>query len=167
MKNLIRLFVCNYGEGGNLISSPVYSTGSSCSSCPPSTSCSLTYPGLCSAGSDQSRPSQSVETPEAPQSRPSHKRPPQLVPPQFSPSLVDQSLDNQLTSLRNNITTVTTSTSTSTSSSSCSSFFCLLTRPSIMVEGLMNTAHSMGDSAMTTVVNLSDFVLRFNSGLFG
>jgi len=43
-----KYYVCNYGEGGNVITLPVYSTGPACSRCPANTSCSLRYPGLCS-----------------------------------------------------------------------------------------------------------------------
>jgi len=163
-----RLFVCNYGEGGNLISAPVYQTGPSCSSCPPSTSCSLSYPGLCSAGSAKPTPSQSAAdlapqtsflqvaapvapaSPVAPAARP--------VAPQFRPSLADTAPQQP-----QQRPVITTSTTTST----CTSFICLFSRPSIMVDGLMDSAHSMGDAAMVTVQSISDFVFRFNSGLFG
>ena len=46
-----RYYVCNYGEGGNVISRPVYRVGRPCSQCPDSTSCSYKYPGLCSRSS--------------------------------------------------------------------------------------------------------------------
>jgi len=46
-----RLYVCNYGEAGNILRRPVYKIGKACSSCPCGTSCSTSYPGLCSADS--------------------------------------------------------------------------------------------------------------------
>ena len=144
---VFRLFVCNYGEGGNLISAPVYQTGPSCSSCPPSTSCSPTYPGLCSAGSAQPRPSQPAATTQATQTSSSHI----LTIQQFRPSTTD--LNPQPPQHRPRTTTT----------SSCTSFICLFT----MMDGMMDSAHSMGEAAMTTVQNLSDFVFRFNSGFFG
>ncbi|XP_064087362.1 uncharacterized protein LOC135202017 [Macrobrachium nipponense] len=42
-----KLYTCDYGPGGNIIFSQVYLPGGPCSSCPPGTSCSLQYPGLC------------------------------------------------------------------------------------------------------------------------
>ena len=42
-----RLYVCNYGATGNIVRRPVYRQGSPCSSCPCSTQCSTSYPGLC------------------------------------------------------------------------------------------------------------------------
>ena len=42
------LYTCNYGPGGNYIGSQMYSAGPACSQCPPGTSCSPSYPGLCS-----------------------------------------------------------------------------------------------------------------------
>jgi len=47
-KWIAKLYVCNYGEGGNVISAPVYSVGNACYSCPRYTSCSTRYAGLCS-----------------------------------------------------------------------------------------------------------------------
>jgi len=44
-----KYYVCNYGQGGNLISARVYSTGSPCSRCPAASSCSQQYKGLCSS----------------------------------------------------------------------------------------------------------------------
>ena len=60
------LYTCNYGPNGepatlinmtitiitflapgNLIGGSLYTAGPACSQCPPSTSCSDTYPGLC------------------------------------------------------------------------------------------------------------------------
>ena len=148
---VFRLFVCNYGEGGNLISAPVYQTGPSYSSCPPSTSCSPTYPGLCSAGSAQSRPSQPAATTHATQTSSSHI----LTNQQFRPSTTD--LTQQPPQHRPSTTTTST----------CTSFICMFTRPTIMMDGMMDSAHSVGEAAMTTVQNLSDFVFRFNSGFFG
>ena len=147
---MFRLFVCNYGEGGNLISAPVYQTGPSCSSCPPSTSCSPTYPGVCSAGFAQPRPSQTAATNQATQTSSSHI----LTIQQFRPITTD-------------LTPQPPQHRPSTPTSSCNSFICLFTMPSIMIDGMMDSAHSMGEAAMTTVRNLSDFVFRFNSGFFG
>ena len=42
-----RLYVCNYGESGNVISLPVYRIGGACEDC--RGSCSRDYPALCSA----------------------------------------------------------------------------------------------------------------------
>ncbi|XP_066974698.1 uncharacterized protein [Macrobrachium rosenbergii] len=42
-----KLYTCDYGPGGNIIFSQAYLPGDPCSSCPPGTSCSLQYPGLC------------------------------------------------------------------------------------------------------------------------
>ena len=129
---MFRLFVGNYGEGGNLISAPVYQTGPSCSSCPPSTS-------------------QPAATTQATQTSSSHI----LTIQQFRPSTTD--LTQQPPQHRPSTTTTST----------CTSFICMFTRPSIMMNGIMDSAHSMGEAAMTTVQNLSDFVFRFNSGFFG
>ena len=51
MSRCARYYVCNYGEGGNVISRPVYRVGRPCSQCPDTTSCSYKYPGLCSRSS--------------------------------------------------------------------------------------------------------------------
>ena len=51
MSRCVRYYVCNYGEGGNVISRPVYRVGRPCSQCPDATSCSYKYPGLCSRSS--------------------------------------------------------------------------------------------------------------------
>lgn len=42
-----KLYTCNYGPGGNIISSSMYQHGAPCSNCPSGTSCSPDYPGLC------------------------------------------------------------------------------------------------------------------------
>ena len=44
-----KYLVCNYGESGNFIGSKMYTKGKACSKCPSGTTCSATYPGLCSA----------------------------------------------------------------------------------------------------------------------
>lgn len=43
-----KLYVCNYGESGNILGASVYKIGKPCSACPRRTVCSNTYPGLCS-----------------------------------------------------------------------------------------------------------------------
>ena len=43
------LYVCNYGPAGNYINENIYLIGQPCSQCPPTTKCSTTYQGLCSA----------------------------------------------------------------------------------------------------------------------
>lgn len=44
----VRLYVCNYGSGGNIIDHEVYKVGAPCSACPEGWSkCSTKYPGLC------------------------------------------------------------------------------------------------------------------------
>lgn len=40
-----KLYVCNYGPGGNVISTSMYKQGQSCSEC--TDGCSTAYPGLC------------------------------------------------------------------------------------------------------------------------
>jgi hypothetical protein len=40
-----QLYVCNYGEAGNVISQPVYRIGAACASCPGA--CSAKYRSLC------------------------------------------------------------------------------------------------------------------------
>ncbi|CAH0554662.1 unnamed protein product [Brassicogethes aeneus] len=42
------LIICNYGPAGNFINNPVFISGSKCSECPPGTTCSENYDGLCS-----------------------------------------------------------------------------------------------------------------------
>jgi hypothetical protein len=42
-----RLYVCNYGEGGNVINLPVYRIGAPCDDC--RGACSRDYPALCTA----------------------------------------------------------------------------------------------------------------------
>ena len=75
-----RLYVCNYGEAGNFIGKPVYSQGSSCSSCPSSSSCSTVYPGLCSSSSEHNSSSSEHNLPLRPVSI-STPRP--YIPPQY------------------------------------------------------------------------------------
>ena len=41
-------YICNYGLAGNLIKSEMYKVGEPCSKCPAGTTCSDSYPGLCS-----------------------------------------------------------------------------------------------------------------------
>jgi len=43
-----KLYTCNYGPAGNYIGGQMYKQGRACSQCPSGTSCSLSYPGLCS-----------------------------------------------------------------------------------------------------------------------
>ena len=43
-----KLYVCNYGPAGNVITLPMYKRGDPCSDCPDGTSCSSSFPGLCS-----------------------------------------------------------------------------------------------------------------------
>jgi len=43
----VRLYVCNYGEAGNIIRREVYSPGPACSHCPCGSTCSDQFPGLC------------------------------------------------------------------------------------------------------------------------
>ena len=50
----MRLYVCDYGEAGNVIRREMYKTGPGCSHCPCNTACSDTYPGLCSSHSNTS-----------------------------------------------------------------------------------------------------------------
>ncbi|XP_037565251.2 CRISP/Allergen/PR-1 [Dermacentor silvarum] len=42
----MRKYTCNYYEGGNVVTRPVYLSGTTCSACPPSTRCKLST-GLC------------------------------------------------------------------------------------------------------------------------
>lgn len=42
------LYTCNYGPNGNFIRGEMYKSGRRCSACPSGTSCSSSYPGLCS-----------------------------------------------------------------------------------------------------------------------
>ncbi|KAG5886651.1 hypothetical protein JTB14_009469 [Gonioctena quinquepunctata] len=39
--------VCNYGNEGNILGSPVYVKGTKCTKCPPGISCNAKYKGLC------------------------------------------------------------------------------------------------------------------------
>ena len=48
------LYTCNYGPVGNYIRGQMYEAGPACSACPPSTSCSSTFPGLCSSSNTTS-----------------------------------------------------------------------------------------------------------------
>ena len=50
----VRLYVCDYGEAGNIIRREMYNTGPACSHCPCTTACSDHYPGLCSTHSNTS-----------------------------------------------------------------------------------------------------------------
>jgi len=43
------LYTCDYGPSGNFIRGQMYLAGPACSSCPQGTSCSSSYPGLCSS----------------------------------------------------------------------------------------------------------------------
>ena len=43
-----KYYVCDYGEGGNVITSHVYKQGRACSQCPSGSFCSNRYSGLCS-----------------------------------------------------------------------------------------------------------------------
>lgn len=47
-KHYQKLFTCLYGPQGNLHNYPVYEVGEGCSQCPKETTCSVSYPGLCS-----------------------------------------------------------------------------------------------------------------------
>ncbi|XP_066974757.1 uncharacterized protein [Macrobrachium rosenbergii] len=42
-----KIYTCNYGPGGNILSSEMYQPGDPCSACPGGTACSARYPGLC------------------------------------------------------------------------------------------------------------------------
>jgi len=53
---IARYYVCNYGPGGNFVGRKMYQPGRACSACPRSTSCSSSYPGLCSSNPFQTRP---------------------------------------------------------------------------------------------------------------
>jgi len=55
-----RLYVCNYGESGNVLRQPVYRIGTPCSAC--SGSCSADYPGLCTSASSAPSPPSSPDT---------------------------------------------------------------------------------------------------------
>jgi len=61
-----RLYVCNYGKGGNLIGGRMYDQGQSCTRCPAYSACSASYPGLCSAYTTYANPrsGRSVESDE-------------------------------------------------------------------------------------------------------
>jgi len=48
---IARFYVCNYGPGGNFVGRKMYQPGRACSSCPRSSTCSSSYPGLCSTNS--------------------------------------------------------------------------------------------------------------------
>lgn len=45
-----KLYVCNYGPAGNIITTEMYKRGAPCSACPEGTFCSQQYPGLCTSG---------------------------------------------------------------------------------------------------------------------
>jgi len=42
-----KIYVCNYGPGGNFLGSPLYESGTTASNCPSGTGASSDYPGLC------------------------------------------------------------------------------------------------------------------------
>ncbi|XP_068217770.1 uncharacterized protein [Palaemon carinicauda] len=42
-----KIYTCNYGPSGNILSSEMYHPGDPCSTCPNGTVCSRQYPGLC------------------------------------------------------------------------------------------------------------------------
>ena len=50
----LRFYVCNYGPGGNFVGRKMYQPGRACSACPGSSTCSSSYPGLCSPSSSVS-----------------------------------------------------------------------------------------------------------------
>ncbi|XP_037090903.1 venom allergen 5-like, partial [Pollicipes pollicipes] len=75
-----RIYVCNYGPGGNILSFPVYERGSPCSACPAGTSCSLTYRGLCAADDG-------LNGMEMPSVMPPGAGPPAAMPPATMPPL--------------------------------------------------------------------------------
>lgn len=61
------LYTCDYGPNGNFIRAQMYQQGRSCSACPIGTSCSSSYPGLCSSSKASptfniSRPATSFST---------------------------------------------------------------------------------------------------------
>ncbi|XP_064087635.1 uncharacterized protein LOC135202264 [Macrobrachium nipponense] len=49
-----KIYTCNYGPGGNILSSEMYQPGDPCSACPKDTACSARYPGLCEPISESS-----------------------------------------------------------------------------------------------------------------
>ena len=161
---LTRLLVCNYGEAGNIIGAPMYSLGPSCTFCPPATSCSDTYPGLCSEQSNNQPPSPTtistkvrpiapiVSTPGSVAATPSPV--PVIAPPTSRPVIL-----------------VPTQQSPAQTCDGDNSFFCLLTRPRPMLDGVtktvMNTADHMmhmGQMVVSGVVSLPNF---FFSSLLG
>ena len=55
-RNFVKKFiVCNYGDAGNLLNTPMYRTGRPCSKCPANI-CSRRYPGLCPVPGETSFP---------------------------------------------------------------------------------------------------------------
>ena len=116
---MARLYVCNYGPSGNLIGSPIYSAGRQCSSCPDGTSCSSTFPGLCSSVVSLGEPPMQSEneisnepfmngfrpmiqktTERVPSESPTSSQPLVLPPDQiFVPSMPSQTFNGQPTSL--------------------------------------------------------------------
>ncbi|CAG7836512.1 unnamed protein product, partial [Allacma fusca] len=62
-----KLYICNYGPAGNIITTPMYQRGAPCSACPEGTYCSNQYPGLCTgSGSSSSYSPAAVRLPPAP-----------------------------------------------------------------------------------------------------
>ena len=116
---MARLYVCNYGPSGNLIGSPIYSAGRQCSACPDGTSCSSTFPGLCSSVVSMGEPPMQSEneisnepfmngfrpmiqktTERVPSESPTSSQPLVLPPDQhFVPSMPSQTFNGQPTSL--------------------------------------------------------------------
>ena len=116
---MARLYVCNYGPSGNLIGSPIYSAGRQCSACPDGTSCSSTFPGLCSSVVSMSEPPMQSEneisnepfmngfrpmiqktTERVPSENPTSSQPLVLPPDQiFVPSMPSQTFNGHPTSL--------------------------------------------------------------------
>ena len=160
---LARLMVCNYGEAGNLITAPVYSSGPACSACPPGTSCSQQYEGLCTGNGTKD----SVSLPLLPQPLPSPVQPILPVLPQPVPDPVQPA--------QRPVVMIAPATPTCEGNNS---FFCLLTQPGRAVETVMSSAHHMThmmmDSVATlptmirdTVPRLTDFPNFFFSNLLG
>ena len=55
-RNFVKKFiVCNYGDAGNLLNTPMYRVGRPCSKCPANI-CSRRYPGLCPVPGETSFP---------------------------------------------------------------------------------------------------------------
>ena len=131
-----RLYVCNYGESGNVISLPVYRIGGACEDC--RGSCSRDYPALCSA---PGAPAAGHNVGSADPSLSAAHSNSNNTPVNFG--------QPQQPSLPPAVTSSTTE--------ECKSLVCMINKPvKMMGEGGMQLAHQVGDAAMNTV----DFVAR-------